>query len=125
MAPQRGDSQLSGNSLIRLYAGGSSGTINSTGNTTLNGTAAKTIAANTVNIFNNVQVTINGNLPANVYTNNPNYTGFGGNGSTTGTFTGMGATTKSLSALPPAVNPWNHPKRTRSRASRCRSPPAN
>ncbi len=96
-----GNSQLSGNSLIRLYAGGSSGTINFTGNTTLNGTAAKTIAANTVNIFNNVQVTINGNLPANVYTNNPNYTGFGGNGSTTGTFTGMGATTKSLSALPP------------------------
>jgi hypothetical protein len=36
-------------------------------------------------------VTIGGSTPAQVYTNNANYTGFGGNGTTTGTFAGTGA----------------------------------
>ena len=36
-------------------------------------------------------VTIGGSTPAQVYTNNANYTGFGGNGTTTGTFAGAGA----------------------------------
>jgi hypothetical protein len=35
--------------------------------------------------------TIGGSSPADVYTNNANYTGSGGNGSTTGTFAGTGA----------------------------------
>ena len=36
-------------------------------------------------------VTIGGSTPAQVYTNNANYTGSGGNGTTTGTFAGAGA----------------------------------
>ncbi len=55
------------------------------------------IAAGTVTIAETVVVTIGGQKPANVFTRftdgtpNANYTGFGGNGSTTGTFGGAGA----------------------------------
>ena len=45
-------------------------------------------------------VTVLGPGPANVFTNHPNYTGFGGNASTTGTFLGQGATTQPLNAAP-------------------------
>jgi hypothetical protein len=38
-----------------------------------------------------VIVTVGGKTPASVFTNNANYTGFGGNGSRTGTFAGAGA----------------------------------
>ena len=96
-----GGGSISGDSTIKLYAGGSNGTVNFTDNVTLSGNSLKTIAANTVNIFNGKVVTVNGLSPANVFTNNPNYTGFGGNGSTTGTFGGLGATTQPLSAGPP------------------------
>src|SRR5262249_13089176 len=49
-----------------------------------------------------VVVTIGGKAPADVYTNNANYTGFGGNGSTTGTFSGAGANKpRPLSEAPP------------------------
>ncbi|MEO5720178.1 MAG: hypothetical protein ABIR71_01750 [Chthoniobacterales bacterium] len=75
--------------------------MNFTDNVTLSGNSLKTIAADTVNIFNGKVVTVNGNAPANVFTNNPNYTGFGGNGSTTGTFGDLGATTQPLNAGPP------------------------
>jgi hypothetical protein len=60
----------------------------------------KTIAGDTVSIFNGKTVTVHGPAPANVYTNHPNYTGFGGNGSTTGTFAGQGAITQPLSGKP-------------------------
>jgi len=95
-----GGGMISADNLIRLYAGGSNGTINFTNNVTLSGNSAKDIAANTVTIFNGKVVTILGLTPANVFTNNPNYTGSGGNGSTTGTFAGKGATTQPLSAAP-------------------------
>jgi hypothetical protein len=42
-----------------------------------------------------------GTTPASVFTNIANYTGSGGNGSTTGTFAGNGATTSPLSSAPP------------------------
>jgi hypothetical protein len=57
----------------------------------LGGASTKIIAGNTVNIFNGVIVTIDGKTRASVFTNNANYTGFGGNGSRTGTFGGVGA----------------------------------
>ena len=60
-------------------------------NVTLGGNSIKILAANEVNIFNGVVVTIGGPNPAEVYTNNANYTGFGGNGTRTGTFAGAGA----------------------------------
>ena len=76
--------------------------LNFLSNVTLDGNSKKILAANSVTIFNNVVVTIGGETPADVYTNNPNYTGFGGNGSTTGTFAGAGANRPHpLSEAPP------------------------
>jgi hypothetical protein len=95
-----GGGTISADSIIHLYAGGSNGTVNFTDDVTLNGNSVKTIAGNTVTIFNGKQVTIHGLAPANVFTNHPNYIGFGGNGTTTGTFGGLGAVTQPLSGAP-------------------------
>jgi hypothetical protein len=65
--------------------------VNFIANVTLGGASTKIIAGNTVNIFNGVVVNVGGQNPANVFTNNPNYSGFGGNGTRTGTFSGAGA----------------------------------
>ncbi len=92
-----GGGALSADSTLKLYAPGSNGQLNFVSNVTLGGNSAKILAANTITIFNNVVVTIGGSKPADVYTGftnetpNANYTGFGGNGSTTGTFGGAGA----------------------------------
>lgn len=96
-----GGGTINADTTIKLYAGGSNGTVNFTNNVTLSGNSMKTIAGDTVNIFNGKVVTVTGTGPANVFTNHPNYSGFGGNGTTTGTFAGQGATTQPLSALPP------------------------
>lgn len=95
-----GGGSISADSVIKLYAGGSNGTVDFTDNVTLSGNSAKTIAANTVTINNGVVVTILGPAAASVYTNTPNYTGFGGNASTTGTFAGQGANTHPFSGAP-------------------------
>ncbi|MDQ6940319.1 MAG: hypothetical protein M3119_09210 [Verrucomicrobiota bacterium] len=95
-----GGGTIDADTAIKLYAGGSSGTVNFTNNVTLSGTSVKTIAGDTVTIYNGKIVTINGSGPASVFTNNPNYTGSGGNGSTTGVFGGQGAITQSLSKAP-------------------------
>jgi hypothetical protein len=95
-----GGGTISGDTIIKLYAGGSNGTVNFTEDVTLNGNSVKTIAGDTVTIFDGKTVTVNGPAPANVFTNNPNYTGWGGNGSTTGTFGGQGAITQPLSVKP-------------------------
>jgi hypothetical protein len=87
---------------LELYASGSNGQLNFVSNVTLGGNSAKILAANSVTIFNNIVVTIGGPNPAQVYTNNANYTGFGGNGTTTGTFAGAGANNPlPLSQAPP------------------------
>jgi FecR protein len=91
-----GGGTLSADTAIKLYAGGSNGTVNFTDNVTLNGTSVKTISGNTVTVFNGKVVTVNGPVPANVFTNHPNYSGWGGNSSTTGTFTGQGVITRPL-----------------------------
>ena len=95
-----GGGSIDANTAIKLYAGGSNGDVNFTNNVTLSGSSVKTIAADTVTIYNGKVVTVLGNAPANVFTNHPNYAGFGGNGSTSGTFAGQGATTQPLSAVP-------------------------
>jgi hypothetical protein len=95
-----GGGTISADSIIKLYAGGSNGTVNFTDNVSLNGNSVKTIAGDTVTIFNGKIVTINGSAPVDVFTNNANYTGFGGNASTTGTFGGQGANTHPLSQAP-------------------------
>jgi hypothetical protein len=86
-----GNGLLSADTTLKLYSPGSNGTVNFVADVTLGGASAKIIAGNTVNIFNGVIVTIGGKTPAGVFTNNANYTGFGGNGSRTGTFGGAGA----------------------------------
>lgn len=95
-----GGGSISADTLLKLYAGGSNGTIDFTNNVTLGGNGAKYIAANTVIINNGVVVTVLGPSAADVFTNNPKYTGFGGNGFTTGTFAGKGAVTHPFNAAP-------------------------
>jgi hypothetical protein len=113
-----GGGALSADTTLKLYAPGSNGQLNFFSNVTLGGNAAKILAANSITIFDNVVVTIGGKAPADVYTNNANYTGFGGNGSTTGTFAGAGANRpQPLSKAPPfdASSPSNPSNGKRSR----------
>ncbi len=86
-----GNGLLSADTTLKLYSPGSNGTVNFVADVTLGGASTKIIAGNTVNIFNGVVVTVDGSHPASVFTNNANYSGFGGNGSRTGTFGGAGA----------------------------------
>jgi FecR protein len=88
-----GGGTISANSVIKLYAGGSNGTVNFVDDVTLNGNSVKTISGDTVTIFDGKTVTVNGPAPADVFTNHANYTGWGGNASTNGTFAGQGANT--------------------------------
>lgn len=105
-----GGGTLSADTMLKLYAPGSNGQLNFISNVTLDGNSQKILAANSVTIFDNIVVTIGGKAPADVYTNHANYTGFGGNGSTTGTFAGAGANRpQPLSKAPPfdAPTPGN------------------
>jgi hypothetical protein len=105
-----GGGTISADTILKLYAPGSNGQLNFVSNVTLGGNSAKILAANSITIFNNVVVTIGGELAAEIYTNNANYTGFGGNNSTTGTFAGAGANRpQPLSEAPPfgAQSPGN------------------
>ena len=96
-----GGGTLSADTLLKLYAPGSNGAIDFVADVTLSSqSAAAVIAANRVTIVDGVLVTIGGQSAAQVFTNIPNYTGSGGNGSTTGTFGGNGATTNPLSQAP-------------------------
>jgi hypothetical protein len=86
-----GNGLLSADTTLKLYSPGSNGTVNFVADVTLGGASTKIIAGNTVNIFNGVVVTVGGSHPASVFTKYANYSGFGGNGSRTGTFGGAGA----------------------------------
>jgi hypothetical protein len=100
-----GGGTLSADTTLQLYAPGSNGQLNFVSSVTLGGAGTKILAANSVTIFNGVVVTVSGSI-ANVYTNNPNYSvTYGGNGSTTGTFAGVGAITNSLDSAPPFDDP--------------------
>jgi hypothetical protein len=98
-----GGGTLSADTILKLYAPGSNGQLNFVSNVTLGGNGAKILAANSITIIDNVVVTIGGELPASVYTNNANYSEeWGGNGSTTGRFAGAGAKRpRPLSEAPP------------------------
>jgi hypothetical protein len=108
-----GGGTLSADTTLKLYAPGSNGQLNFVSNVTLGGNSLKVLAANSVTIFNNIVVTIGGPNAADVYTNNANYSGSGGNGSTTGTFAGAGANNpQPLSSAPPfGTPPPGHPNR--------------
>ena len=99
-----GGGSLSGDSELKLYAGGSNGTIDFVADVTLSSQSSSAIiVANTVTVENGVVVTTQGirNIPAAVFTNVANYTGSGGNGSTSGMFGGDGAATNPFSQAPP------------------------
>jgi FecR protein len=112
-----GGGTISADMILKLYAPGSNGQLNFLSNVTLGGNSKKILAANSITIFDNVVVTIGGELAADVFTNNANYSEkWGGNGSTTGTFAGAGAKRpRPLSEAPPfgASSPGNptHGKR--------------
>lgn len=95
-----GGGTITADSAIKLYAGGSNGTVLFNGDVSLNGNSVKTIAGDTVTIVNGKTVTIGGSQPASVFTNKANYSGSGGNGSTSGKFGGAGATTQSFGNRP-------------------------
>jgi hypothetical protein len=98
-----GNTNMSADNLIRLYAPGSNGQLNFVANTTLSANNRIDLAAGTLTIQPNVIVTITGNAgPANVYTSNANYSGFGGSNPANGTFGGNGANTpQPLGNAPP------------------------
>jgi len=95
-----GGGTISADTALKLYAGGTDGRVRFIDNVTLGGEGLKTIAGRTVSIDNNKTVTIGGSQPAAVFTDVPNYTGSGGNGSSTGSFGGKGATTKPFGSRP-------------------------
>jgi hypothetical protein len=98
-----GSGPLSGDTELKLYANGSNGTVTFVSNVTLSSNSSVIIAGNTVTINNGVVVTIAGDdgVRASVFANVPNYSGSGGNGTTTGLFAGNGATTAPLDQAPP------------------------
>ncbi len=102
-----GSGPLSGDTELKLYANGSNGTVTFVSNVSLSSNSSVIIAGNTVTVNNGVVVTIAGDdgVRAGVFTNVPNYSGSGGNGSTTGLFAGNGATTAPLDQAPPFDDP--------------------
>lgn len=95
-----GGGTISADTLLKLYAAGSNGSVNFNDDVSLNGASMKIIAGETVTIRDGKTVTIGGSSPAQVFTDHPNYTGSGGNGSTTGQFGGKGATTQPFGSAP-------------------------
>ena len=95
-----GGGTINADTMLKLYATGSNGSVNFIADVTLSGASTKIIAGNSVTIFNSVVVTVGGPA-ATVYTSHPNYTGSGGNNSTTGIFSGSGATTVPSGTPPP------------------------
>ena len=94
---------ISADTILKLYAVGSNGSVNFISNVTLSGNSMKIIAGNSVTVNNNVIVTVGGGKPADVYVLNPklaNYSNFnGGNNSTTGLFLLQGALSPTSGAV--------------------------
>ena len=103
---------LGADTILKLYATGSNGTLNFLSNVTLS-SPTNILAANTINISPGVVVTINSAQQADVFTNNPNYFGFGGSApslATAGTFGGAGAKNPlPLANAPPLSGPGQGP----------------
>jgi hypothetical protein len=105
-----GGGRINANTILKLYAPGPNGAINFIANVSLTGNSlTKILAANSITINTGVQVNVTGPRAVQVFTNVPNYTGFGGNGTTSGTFTGMGALDPQPLANAPAFGPPGGP----------------
>ncbi len=100
-----GSGPISANTLLKLYAPGSNGILNFVANVTLTSGTFLDLAAHTITILPGVTVTIAGNGgAAHIYTDNPNYSGFGGNNRLNGTFAGNGANPPQPTASAPPFN---------------------
>jgi hypothetical protein len=102
---------LTADTILKLYAGGSNGTINFNSNVTLN-SPTNILAANTINIAAGVVVFVNSPVGAQVFTTNANYFNYGGSGTaaTSGTFGGAGAQNpQALINRPPLGAPGGGP----------------
>jgi hypothetical protein len=115
-----GGGRINADTILKLYAVGSNGSVNFISNVTLSGNSMKIIAGNSVTVNNNVIVSV-ANQPADVYVLDPskaNYSNFnGGNNSTSGMFIidgtqgpspTSGAVTH-LGVAPPAFGPPGGP----------------
>jgi hypothetical protein len=91
---------LNADTMLKLYAPGGNGSVRFMDDTRLGGDGAKYIVGQRVTIDDGRTVTIGGSQAARVFTDNPNYTGSGGNGSTTGQFGGAGAQTEPRAGAP-------------------------
>ena len=103
-----GQGFISANDTLKLYGASANGEVRFIDNVTIGGTNFTIIAGDTVTINNSKTVTVI-DANADVYTGfingvpKTNYTGFGGNGSTTGTFGGAGAhNPQSIANAPPS-----------------------
>jgi hypothetical protein len=105
---------LNANTVLKLYAPGSNGSIIFVADCSIGGGSATILAANAVTINNGVMVNVIGHK-ADVFVNfsggipNANYTNFGGNNSTNGTFIGLGATNPQQLANAPLLGPPGGP----------------
>jgi hypothetical protein len=98
-----GSNTISADTLLKLYAPGANGLLKFIANVTLSSGTAMDLAANTITINSGVTVTIAGaGGAANIYTNNADYSGFGGSSPSKGTFAGSGANSpQPLPSAPP------------------------
>ena len=103
-----GNSMLNADSVLKLYAGGTTGQITFVADCTLHGGTMNIIAARTVTINNGVTVTTQGHI-ADVFATIANYMGFGGNNTTTGTFGGLGANNPQPLINAPPIGPPGGP----------------
>lgn len=105
---------LNADTVLKLYAPGSNGSIIFVADCSIGGKVTNIVAANSVTINNGVFVNVTGRI-ADVFVNstlgvpNANYTGFGGNNTTTGTFTGLGANNPQPLANAPPLGPPGGP----------------
>jgi hypothetical protein len=102
---------ISADDTLKLYGASANGEVRFIDNVTIGGRNLTIISADTVTINNGKIVTVNG-ARADVYTGfqgevpKANYSGFGGNGSTTGTFGGAGANNpRPIGQAPPFDGP--------------------
>ncbi|MDP9099367.1 MAG: hypothetical protein M3N48_10310, partial [Verrucomicrobiota bacterium] len=115
-----GGGRINADTILKLYAVGSNGSVNFISNVLLSGNSMKIIAGNSVTINPNVVVAVGGGKPAEVYVLDPNkanYSGFnGGNNSTNGMFildgtqlSPMSGANTHLGVAPPAFGPPGGP----------------
>jgi len=120
-----GGGVISADTILKLYAVGSNGSVSFISNVTLSGNSMKIIAGNSVTVLNNVIVTVGpggaGARPADVYVLDPTKANYaklnGGNDSTTGMFIIQGTAGPSptsgavthLGMAPPAFGPPGGP----------------